>query len=94
MSYERNKFDIHKKCIEILERDNFTCLVCGKTAQHIAHGLSRSKLNLKKYGDDIVNHSYNLHSVCSLNCNSKCNIDNNPEKIKEIIEKIKESIRI
>lgn len=31
MSYERNKFDIHKKCIEILERDNFTCLVCGKT---------------------------------------------------------------
>jgi 5-methylcytosine-specific restriction endonuclease McrA len=88
MITERMCFEIEQKRQRIFQRDNYTCLACGEPARQIAHGISDSKMNLKKYGDEIVNHPFNLFSVCSLACNSKFNIDNKPNEILAIIERI------
>jgi 5-methylcytosine-specific restriction endonuclease McrA len=88
MTIERKHFEIEQKRQRIFQRDNYICLVCGEPARQIAHGISNSKMNLKKYGDEIVNHDFNLFSVCSLACNSKMNIDNKPNDILAIIERI------
>lgn len=66
------------------------CEVCGKvlTTWQGAHRIANTKINRKKWGDFVIDHPLNIAIVCSLPCNDKCNIGNNPGKCFELIEKI------
>lgn len=54
--------------------DRMICQRCGRPSTQIAHRLSKSKVNYKKYGHEIIDHDINLVSVCGLKCNSSFNI--------------------
>lgn len=73
---------------EILERDGYRCTYpgCNNTATSLAHGISKSKVNLRKYGKDIVHHPYNMFSVCNnLEHNAYFNINLFENKIEKLI---------
>jgi hypothetical protein len=70
--------------------DSYTCQQCGKPACHIAHRLSKSKENYKKFGKDIIDSNINLVSVCSLTCNDSCNIGCSTERQKRLVHLIAE----
>jgi hypothetical protein len=91
---ERQSFEIEQTKDRIFNRDRWQCVICGKKPTQLAHGISNSKMNIKKYGKEIVHHDYNLFSVCGLACNSKCNIDNKPNEVKEILTKIQNYWRL
>jgi len=73
------------------------CEVCGKTIPfneaQLAHRICKSKMNLAKYGRDIIHHPYNMALVCSLSCNAKVNIGGNPGKILDVLSQIIEANR-
>lgn len=49
------------------------CQVCGARLScpgQLAHRIAKSKMNIKKYGLDIIDSSANLVLVCGLRCNS------------------------
>lgn len=55
------------------------CAVCGiGPSTQLAHRMSQSKANLRKYGKKKVHHHFNLVPVCGLKCNSAVLIDGNP----------------
>jgi transposase len=69
--------------------DGYKCQKCNKnlfTQQFsgLAHRLSKSKVNLKKYGSKVINHNFNLVASC-LEHNHLYLIDNKPAKTIELI---------
>lgn len=78
--------------------DKYRCHICGKRATQSAHRLSKTKVNLKKYGGKTINHNSNLVSVCDLACNKAVDIGNvNKHMIKtmiSIIETCRDTKRI
>ena len=82
--------------IEIFSDAQWTCESCGSPLNsgvpQLAHKIAKTKANIKKYGYEIINHRLNLVAVCSLCCNSKCNIGNNPVKSLALVEGIKYAI--
>ena len=77
----------HKQQAEIrYNLDNYVCVVCGAPGIQIAHRISRTKINLKKYGEQIINHHLNMAVVCGLECNQKISIENRPS-LKSIVLK-------
>lgn len=58
----------------------------------LAHIVKKSKANLKKYGDRIINHPLNLKAVCSLAHNSTVDLGHNQHAIDKHIDKIKRAI--
>lgn len=73
---ERQALKISEMKLYIFERDNYTCRACWENINkynfpHLAHGISKSKTNLKKYGPEIIHSEFNLYAVCSLKCNAK-----------------------
>lgn len=93
---QSEKLEAQEKRQDIFERDSWTCVICGKPLSdgvaQLAHGISKSKCNIKKYGESVINHPLNLFSVESLKCNSKCNIGMNPVKTNELVEKIRDAM--
>lgn len=77
---ERESFRISEQKAVLLERDHWTCRVCGQAANQLAHRIPQSKMNIKKYGKHVIHHSLNLVSVCSLRCNSSVIINGLEEK--------------
>lgn len=77
---------------EAMASCGYFCEVCGKNLTYAnmqgAHRIANTKANRKKWGDFVINHPLNIAIVCSLPCNDKCNIGNNPGKCFELIEKI------
>ena len=59
----------------IFARDCWICQSCGRPAREgqaqLAHVISKSRFNLVKYGDEVINHPFNLKTACSLECNSR-----------------------
>lgn len=75
----------------IMQRANFSCEVCGEYIGHTgcrAHRISKSKMNYKKYGSDIIDHDYNI-CYTHMKCNDTVNIGNNNGKCKNLINLIK-----
>ena len=89
----REKLDAEELRIEIFKNAQWICEICGSSLNsgvpQLAHRIAKTKSNIKKYGDEIINHRLNLVAVCSLCCNSKCNIGNNPVKAFSLLEGIK-----
>lgn len=93
---ERESFNIAESKLKIFARDNWTCCFCNHSiykygTPQIAHGISKSKANLKKWGAEIIHSDFNLYSACSLACNAglavgKANEANRAEEIKRGIE--------
>jgi len=84
------KLEAEEKRQEIFKKYDYLCSFCGKPVNiygtsQLAHGIAKSKVNIKKYGEKVINHELNLFPVCSLYCNSRKNIGMNPEKTKELV---------
>jgi hypothetical protein len=70
--------------------DNWICKGCYEKATQIAHRIAQSKVNRKKYGNEIIDHNINLVSSCQ-ECNDSFNIGMNPGKTERLVEFIKEN---
>lgn len=85
--------DDEEKRLEIFERDKWTCQVCGKWLREgvpqLAHRIAQTKANIRKYGKEVIHHPLNLVSVCSLRCNSACNIGFNRIECERLIGDIR-----
>jgi len=83
---------------DIFERDDWTCQCCGayvglpgKQAQ-IAHKIPNTIAMRRKYGSDVVNDEENVMLVCSLDCNNRVQIGNNPVLCEAVVEMVKLSV--
>ena len=87
---EREAFDINERKIQIMDRDNWTCQVCGEFATQLAHRIPQSKMNIRKYGKRVIHHPLNLVSVCGLRCNSSVIVHGEEERalVCEILDLI------
>jgi hypothetical protein len=73
------------------------CEVCDKelsiTQPQLAHRMEKSKMNIEKYGIEIIDHPLNLALVCSLKCNQSVLIGMaKTALIEEHVCKIKQAI--
>jgi hypothetical protein len=93
---DRQKLDIAEKRLAIFEKAGWTCEVCDKPLQsgqpQLAHRISQSVVNRRKYGDEVIHHAFNLAPVCSLKCNSAVLIDHKTEAREALIDQILDSI--
>ena len=92
---ERQSFDMQDQRQEIFMRDGYTCQTCGESiyrfgSQQLAHRISQSVMNVKRYGKEVIHHPLNMASVCSLRCNDAMNIGFSTKQADELAEKIKE----
>jgi 5-methylcytosine-specific restriction endonuclease McrA len=91
---EAEKFYINENRMELFDRDNWTCQICGEPillygTPQAAHKIKQAKHFIQKYGRDIIHHPENIKSVCSLECNAKVDLGNNWAEIAELAERIK-----
>lgn len=97
---EREKFSIGEAKERNFKRDGYTCGYCGlsihrKNTPQLAHIISQTKSNLKKYGTEIIHSDYNMKACCQLDpCNSgiacgKSREQAEAERIRKIIEEEK-----
>lgn len=86
---EREKFEASLTKYEVMDRDSYTCQRCGTFATELAHRISKSKPNLKRYGKKVIHHPRNLVASCH-DCNQLFLIDNNPVAVKCLVEEIRE----
>lgn len=70
------------------EIEGYNYYVDGSRATEMAHRISNSKVNKKIYGEDIINHNFNL-VPCNHNDNDSFNIGMNLEKSRRLVELIK-----
>lgn len=92
------KMDAEELRQKVFQRDNWICQSCGKSiyvhgTPQVAHRICKSKVHLKKYGPEIIHHSLNMVSVCSIGkCNDKWNVGNNPVEREKLIDEILKAI--
>ena len=73
---ERKSFEISEMKEKIFTRDRYMCKWCYENIMRfgtpqLAHGISQTKANIKKYGEDIIHSEHNIKSACCLRCNAK-----------------------
>lgn len=76
---------------QALTRSAGKCAICFQTLgsqRQFAHKIANTKSNREKYGAFFIDHFLNGGYVCSLKCNDKMNIGNNPEKCLQLIKLI------
>ena len=78
---------------QALARSGGICPVCGGSINQYgtpqyAHKIANTDTNREKYGSFFIDHFLNGEYVCSLACNSSCNIGNNPGKVLELLADI------
>ena len=77
---------------QALSRSCYVCAVCGKPinsgAPQYAHKIANTKANRAKYGSFFIDHTLNGEYVCSLGCNQKMNIGQNPGKCLALLADI------
>jgi 5-methylcytosine-specific restriction endonuclease McrA len=90
---ERQSFELIEKRREIFQRDLFTCQFCGVSifrygTPQLAHKISQSAMNIKKYGKEVIHHTKNMASVCCLKCNDAMNIGFKTKQADELAQYI------
>ncbi len=94
----RDKLEANDRREAIFERDGYRCHHCGGSiykygTPQLAHRIPATKMNLKKYGREIIHHPLNLLSCCSIGiCNDSALIGNNPIAREALIDEIVEAI--
>jgi len=70
----------------------WSCVVCGRSLSRevpqLAHRIAKTRFRLESYGPEVLHHSLNLVPVCSLKCNSACNIGNRPKEVIALVQRI------
>ena len=94
---ERQRFDMQEQRQEIFRRDEYTCQTCGESIYRfgnpqLAHKIGQGVANVKRYGKEVIHHSENMASVCSLRCNDAMNIGQKTKQADALAEKIKQEI--
>ena len=84
---ERESFNFRELKLHILARQGGVCWNCPAPATELAHRISNSRSNLRKYGKGIVHHILNLVGSCS-RCNQLALIDNKPIKVARLVRRI------
>lgn len=68
------------------------CEVCGKPLKdgqpQAAHRIGNTQVNRKKYGDMVIDSPLNVGYTCSLKCNGKLDISQNPHACMALILRI------
>lgn len=84
-NYKWQQYQIRYNC------DNVICqyVDCWEKATQIAHRIAQTKVNIKKYGWEVIHHNFNLVSVCCLAHNDSFNIAYKYERSRKLIELIK-----
>lgn len=96
---EKQYFEIAEKRLDIFNRDNWRCVVCGRSIYadgsigQLAHMIPKTKANLKKYGEEVIHHHLNLKTVCGLKCNSAVNMGNKPIQISVLVKRIQNDLK-
>jgi len=87
---ERERFALADLRSEVYVRDRGCCRYCGKPVPfpgELAHRIPQTKVNLKKYGKDVIHHKNNLALVCyrSSRCNDGMMIGNDKEETTKLL---------
>ena len=91
------KMDAEELRQKIFERDGWKCAHCGKSVYvhgtpMLCHRIAATKANLKKYGAEIIHHSLNMLSGCSIGiCNDSAMVHGTVET-EELVDQILEAI--
>ena len=88
---EREAFNFRELKLHILAQQQGKCLFCDAQATELAHRISKSKRNLKRYGKAVIHHPRNLIGTCS-RCNQLALIDGHPRKIQRLVTDIVKDI--
>ncbi len=94
-----NNFEIYELKLKIFRRDQYQCQGCGESiliygTPQLAHRISKDKVNLKKYGPEIIHHPENLKSTCSLACNALFDLGGKTVLIEALVNKIKHILNL
>jgi len=95
---ERERFEYQENRIRLMIDRGCKCEVCGKpltsSSLQLAHRIPKTKGYLKKYGKEVIHHTLNLATVCSLKCNDAVLLDpkTHPIEAQELIRKIKDAL--
>lgn len=88
---ERDKFAIDESRRYIFARAGWKCEICGKPVAYngtpqVAHRIPQRMI--RKYGKEVIHHPLNLMAACSLKCNDKASISNQPVMIAALVSQI------
>lgn len=96
---ERQRLEANENKLRLLSERGWICEVCGKPLSlciaQLAHRIPKTKFYLKKYGKDVMHHSFNLACVCSLRCNSQvlCDPATRPVEAERLLNEIYEDLK-
>ena len=83
--------DIERELVTAMyDRFDWRCFVCSNNANQRAHIIGNTKLNRKRFGDDVIDSPLNWLPACSLSCNSLIDIGYAsvlPDKMAELIRR-------
>ena len=70
------------------DRHDWRCFVCCNNANQRSHIIGNTKLNRKRFGNDVIDSPLNWLPACSLSCNALIDAGHAsmlPDKIAELI---------
>ncbi len=97
---ELEKYELNQEKIRHLVQNRY-CPVCKKNMleeycqPQWAHRIPQTKMNLKKYGAEVIHHIKNRVLVCSLKCNSAVLLSpaTHPIEAEELVREIQEDLK-
>ena len=92
---DREKFYANEKKEQIYYSRGAECEVCKAfipfNQAQLAHRISKSKANIKKYGKDFIHSDINIALVCSAKCNDAVNVGFKPMEVQRLLDEYKKS---
>jgi hypothetical protein len=91
----KEKIEAEELKTRIIVSQNCSCSNCGadlgiENMPDIAHRISKSLNNYRKYGFEVINHPMNLRATCKGNCNDAIGLNpaTKPIEAKELVNEI------